>query len=65
MTSPVRRTPRFDLFTLLAGVLSLGVAGYILGDGPSWWPDVDFRWVLAGGAVFVGTVLLASSLRRG
>lgn len=65
MTSPVRRTNRIDWFTLVAGLGSLLIAGYVLGDGPSWWPAVDLRWLIAGGAVLVGAILLGSSLRRG
>lgn len=63
--SPVRSRRGFDWFTLVVGIISLMVAGYTLGDGPNWWPDLDFRWVLATGAVLVGLTLLASSMRGG
>lgn len=53
-----------DPFTLLAGIATLLASGYILGDGPSWWPQIDFRWLLAGAALLVGLVLLGSSVRR-
>ncbi|MGH3518108.1 MAG: hypothetical protein ACRDQ7_11965 [Haloechinothrix sp.] len=53
-----------DLIALLAGIATLMVSSYLLSDGPSWWPDVDPRWLLAGGALIVGIVLLGSSLRR-
>lgn len=61
MASQVQR--RVDWFTLVAGIGTLLAAGYVLGDGPSWLPVLDLRWVLAGAAALVGVVLLASSLR--
>ncbi|WP_026455711.1 hypothetical protein [Saccharomonospora iraqiensis] len=54
------RTP--DVFTLLAGVATLLVAAYLLADGASWMPDVDPRWLVAGGATLTGTLLLIASL---
>ncbi len=51
-----------DVFTLLAGVATLLVAAYLLGDGASWTPDVDLRWLVAGGAALTGTLLLITSL---
>jgi hypothetical protein len=54
---------RPNLLTLLAGVGTLLVASYVLTDGAIWVPTVDPRWLLAGGAVVVGLVLLANSLR--
>lgn len=58
------RRRRMDPFTLLAGIATLLVSGYVLGDGSGWWPDVDFRWVIAGAAVLAGVILLGSSFRR-
>lgn len=58
------RTRRVDPITLTAGLAALAVSGYVLSDGPAWWPDIDLRWILAGAAVLVGLVLLGSSLRR-
>jgi len=58
-------TRRPDLFTLIAGIASLFVSGYVLSDGALWAPWVDPRWLLAGGAVVIGLLLLAVSLRRG
>lgn len=58
-----RRRP--DLLTLLAGIATLLVASYVLSDGATWLPVLDARWVLAGGAVLVGVLLLAGSLRGG
>lgn len=59
---PARRMP--DLLTLLLGLVSLGVAasGFV---GRT--PDalgLDGRWLLAGGAIALGLVLLAASVRR-
>ena len=56
-----RRGP--DLLTLLAGVATLLVSGYVLSDGASWLPSMDPRWLIAGGALVVGLILLAASLR--
>lgn len=58
------RRRRMDPFTLLAGIATLLVSGYALGGGPGWWPDVDFRWLVAGAAVLAGVILLGSSFRR-
>jgi hypothetical protein len=56
-----RRGP--DLFTLLVGVATLLVSTYVLTDGALWFPDLDARWLIAGGALLVGLFLLAGSLR--
>ncbi len=50
-----------DIFTLIVGIATLLVSAYVLSDGASWLPSFDFRWVIAGGAVFVGLLLLAAS----
>ncbi|CAM3984910.1 hypothetical protein KIPE111705_34625 [Kibdelosporangium persicum] len=57
-----RRRP--DLLTLFAGIAALVVAAYVLTDGQTWLPSFDPRWLLAGGAVLVGLLLLGSSVRR-
>jgi fatty acid desaturase len=62
-TETRRRRP--DLFTLIAGLATLFVSSYVLTDGAVWWPSIDPRWLLTGGAVLVGVFLLASSLRGG
>ncbi|MQA12492.1 MAG: hypothetical protein GEU98_29000 [Pseudonocardiaceae bacterium] len=64
-SEPVRRRRHIDPFTLIAGLVTLGVSGYVLGDGPAWFPTFDVRWLLAGGAVLVGVLLLAGSFRPG
>ncbi|PXY17231.1 hypothetical protein DI005_30705 [Prauserella sp. PE36] len=60
-----QRRPGVDLFTLLAGIATLLVSAYVLSDGHNWFPTVDLRWVLAGGAVLVGTLMLIASMRGG
>jgi hypothetical protein len=57
-----RRPP--DVLTLIAGIATLLVSTYVLTDGAIGWPAVDLRWILAGGALLVGLVLLIASLRR-
>ncbi|WP_103353372.1 hypothetical protein [Amycolatopsis sp. CA-128772] len=59
-TEPVRRGG-FDVFTLIVGIATLLVSAYVLSDGASWLPSFDFRWVIAGGAVLVGLLLLGAS----
>jgi hypothetical protein len=50
-----------DVFTLIVGIATLLVSAYVLSDGASWLPQFDFRWIIAGGAVFVGLLLLGAS----
>ncbi|NKQ58140.1 hypothetical protein HFP15_35305 [Amycolatopsis sp. K13G38] len=54
-----------DIFTLIVGIATLFVSAYVLSDGVSWLPSVDWRWVLAGGAVLIGVLMLGASLRGG
>ncbi|NIH85593.1 hypothetical protein [Amycolatopsis granulosa] len=63
-TAPERRRG-VDVFTLILGVATLLVSAYVLSDGAGWLPSFDLKWVLAGGAVFVGVVMLAASMRGG
>ncbi|GGM58753.1 hypothetical protein GCM10012275_32400 [Longimycelium tulufanense] len=60
-TTPARRGP--DPLTLVAGLLALLVSAYALTNGAFWLPDVDLRWIVAGGAVGIGILMLAVSLR--
>lgn len=60
--SPQRR--RVNVFTLLFGVATLLVSAYVLSDGATWLPGLDLRWILAGGAILVGTLMLGASMRR-
>ncbi len=59
-TQPAKRGG-VDVITLIFGVATLLVSAYVLSDGASWLPSFDFRWVVAGGAVFVGVLLLTAS----
>ncbi|MEU6640928.1 hypothetical protein ABZ863_00075 [Saccharomonospora sp. NPDC046836] len=54
-----------DVFTLIAGIATLCVSGYILADGPQWLTGMELRWLLAGGAVLVGALMLIASVRGG
>jgi hypothetical protein len=56
------RRPTPDLLTLVTGLVCLVVALMAI---TGWSPDISFdpRWILAGGAVALGTVLLVSSIR--
>lgn len=56
-----RRAP--DVLTLVVGLMSLAVATMV---AVGWVPQLrlfDLRWVLSGGAVVVGVLLLAASAR--
>ena len=53
-----------DPLTLLFGIGALLVAATALTDGSGLLPGVDPRWVLAGGAVLVGLLLLVGTLRK-
>lgn len=56
-------TKRFpDVLTLIAGIGTLLVSAYVLTDGRFNIPNPT--WLLAGGALLVGILLLASSLRK-
>ena len=59
---PARRG--VDVFTLIVGVATLLISAYFLSDGASWLPPFDFRWVIAGGAVLVGLMLLGASFGK-
>jgi L-asparagine transporter-like permease len=56
-----RRRP--DVFTLIMGIATLGVSGFVLSDGEMWFPEVDPRWVVAGVALVVGVIMLGASVR--
>lgn len=55
---PARRGP--DPVALLAGLASVAVAILALTDSLT---AVDLRWVLAGGAIVVGVIVLAAASR--
>jgi hypothetical protein len=50
-----------DLLTGIAGIGTLLVSAYVLTDGNFRIPNPT--WLLAGGALLVGVLMLASSLR--
>jgi hypothetical protein len=58
---PRRRFP--DPLNLIVGLLTIGVAAYALTDGHWGLPAMDPRWVVAGGALLIGLLLLGASLR--
>ena len=62
--SPPAKRGGADVFTLIVGVATLLISAYVLSDGASWLPHIDFRWVVAGGAVFVGLMLLGASFGK-
>jgi hypothetical protein len=62
-TETRRRWP--DVITLLFGLATLVASGYVLSDGNLWIPTADPRWLITGGALLVGILLLASSIRGG
>ena len=61
-TPPAKRG--VDVFTLIVGIATLLISAYVLSDGASWLPQFDFRWIVAGGAVFVGLLLLGASFGK-
>jgi hypothetical protein len=56
-----RRFP--DPVNLVVGVLTLLAAGYAISDGHWGLGSVDPRWVIAGGALLIGLLLLGASVR--
>ena len=59
------KAPRrpFDPILLILGVVTLAIAGYIVGSEYVSMPHIDARWVLAGGGLLVGVLMLTASLR--
>jgi hypothetical protein len=53
-----------DPFALIVGIVTLVVSAYALSDGAFDLPAIDPRWLIGGGALFVGLMLLGASLRR-
>jgi hypothetical protein len=62
-TTEETRRRRPDLLTLLAGVGTLLVSSYVLSDGAIGVGSLNPTWLLAGGALLVGVLMLASSMR--
>ncbi|GAA3807490.1 MULTISPECIES: hypothetical protein [Amycolatopsis] len=63
--APPERRRGVDVVTLILGIATLLVSAYVLSDGASWLPSFDLKWVLAGGAVLVGVLMLGASMRGG
>ncbi len=61
MTTERRRFP--DPFAMIVGLVTLVVSAYVLSDGAFDLPAIDPRWLIGGGALFVGLMLLGASLR--
>lgn len=59
----VKHRVRPELSTLLIGIAALAVAAMALLDATPLAPSLDPRWVLAGGAVLIGIVLLVATMR--
>ncbi|KAA2264652.1 hypothetical protein F0L68_06030 [Solihabitans fulvus] len=61
----VEGRPRgLDVFTMIAGIVTLMVSAYVITDGAVSLPMANPKWLIAGGATLVGILFLASSLRR-
>ena len=64
MTTPTKAPRRpFDPIMLVLGLVTLAVATYIVGYGYVPFPHFDTKWVIAGGGVLVGVLMLTASLR--
>jgi hypothetical protein len=61
ITAERRRFP--DPLALIVGLVTLVVSAYALSDGAFDLPGIDPRWLIGGGALFVGLMLLGASLR--
>ena len=59
--APVRPRRKVDLVTLFFGLATLCASAYVITDGSSWLPSVDPKWLLAGGALVIGTLMLIAS----
>jgi hypothetical protein len=59
-----RKRRGLDLFTLIIGLGALFVSGVAFSGDTSWVSAIDPRWLLAGGAVLIGVLLLVGTLRR-
>jgi hypothetical protein len=63
-TAPAETRRGVDWITLFVGVATLLVSAYVLSDGASWLPSLDFRWIVSGGVVFCGILMVAASFRK-
>jgi len=62
-TETCRRWRFPDAWSLIIGLVTLLVSAYALSDGAVNLPSADPRWLIAGGALFVGLMLLGASVR--
>lgn len=62
-TMPTERRRFPDPVTMVFGLITLVVSAYVLSDGAFDLPGIDPRWLIGGGALFVGLMLLGASLR--
>lgn len=62
-TETYRRRRFPDAWSLIIGLVTLLVSAYALSDGAINLPSADPRWLIAGGALFVGLMLLGASIR--
>jgi hypothetical protein len=60
--TPTHRHPH--LGSILFGLAAFAASAYVLTDGTVWLPGFDWRWLLAGGAVLAGVLMLIGSLRN-
>ena len=64
MTTQTKAPRRpFDPIMLVLGLVTLAVATYVIGYGYVPFPRIDTKWVIAGGGVLVGVLMLTASLR--
>lgn len=53
-----------DPIALIFGIAALFVSSLAFSGDTGWLSAVDVRWLLAGGAILVGLLLLTGSMRR-
>lgn len=61
---PVRQRRSVDLIVLFFGLATLCASVYTITDGPDWLPPIAPKWLLAGTALVIGTLMLLLSARK-